>query len=60
MPNTYTAPQIAARLGMSARQINHLARQHGIGRKIGRDWHFTEAEMKWIRDKRPKCGPPKR
>jgi len=38
-------------------QVGHLAKQHGIGTKVGRDWIFTEQEVQRLTS-RPKVGRP--
>ena len=52
-----TTAQVAQRLAITPRQVGHLARQHGIGVKVGRDWIFTEAEVQRLTI-RPKVGRP--
>ena len=52
-----TTAQVAQRLAITPRQVGHLARQHGIGVKVGRDWIFTEAEVQRLTI-RPKVGSP--
>ena len=52
-----TTAQVAQRLAITPRQVGHLAKQHGIGTKVGRDWIFTEAEVRRLAS-RPKVGRP--
>jgi hypothetical protein len=52
-----TTAQVAACLSITPRQVGHLAKQHGVGAKIGRDWIFTEAEVQRLTI-RPKVGRP--
>jgi len=52
-----TTSQVAQRLNVTPRQVGHLAKQHGIGVKVGRDWIFTEAEVQRLTS-RPKVGRP--
>jgi hypothetical protein len=52
-----TTAQVAQRLNVTPRQVGHLAKQHGVGVKIGRDWIFTEAEVQRLTS-RPKVGRP--
>ena len=39
-------------------QIRRIARDLGIGQKIGRDWLFTAADLKAIRKRRGPGRPP--
>ena len=52
-----TTAQVAACLAITPRQVGHLAKQHSIGTKIGRDWIFTEQEVQRLTS-RPKVGRP--
>jgi hypothetical protein len=52
-----TTAQVAACLAITPRQVGHLARQHGVGTKIGRDWIFTDQEVRRLMI-RPKAGRP--
>ncbi len=54
--NTATA---ATALGLTPRQVGHLAKLHGLGRKIGRDWQFTPAEVLQMQ-RRPTVGRPRK
>ena len=55
----YTTATAAAALGISPRQVGHLAKLHGLGRKLGRDWQFTAAEVRTMK-RRPTVGRPKK
>lgn len=44
-PAPYTTDDIAARLGVSRRRVQALASDRGLGRKVGRDYRFTEREL---------------
>ena len=55
----HTTATAAAALGLSPRQVGHLAKLHGLGRKPGRDWQFTPAEVRKMR-KRPTVGRPRK
>lgn len=55
----YTTQTAAAALGLTPRHVGQLARQHGLGRKVGRDWQFTAAEVRQMR-RRPPMGRPKK
>jgi hypothetical protein len=55
---TFTALTAAA-LGLTPRQVGHLATLHGLGRKLGRDWQFTPAEVRMM-TRRPTVGRPKK
>ena len=52
-------PEVALRLNITPRQVQHLAKSTGIGRKVGRDWQFTAAEVARLQ-KRRGCGRPKK
>jgi hypothetical protein len=52
-----TTSQVAQRLNVTPRQVGHLAKQHGVGTKVGRDWIFTEQEVRRLAS-RPKVGRP--
>ena len=56
---TYTTATASAALGITPRQVGHLAKLHGLGRKVGRDWQFTPAEVRTMR-KRPPVGRPRK
>ena len=56
---TYTTATAAAALGITRRQVGYLAKLHGLGRKLGRDWQFTPAEVRQMK-RRPKVGRPKK
>jgi hypothetical protein len=57
--STYTTATAAAKLGLCPRQVGQLARQHGLGRKVGRDWQFTNEDLRMMK-RRPKVGRPGR
>ena len=52
-----TTAQVAQRLNVTPRQVGHLAKKHGIGTKAGRDWIFTDQEVRRLAI-RPKVGRP--
>ena len=56
---THTTATAAAALGLTPRQVGHLAKLHGLGRKFGRDWQFTAAEVRRMA-KRPTVGRPRK
>ena len=56
---THTTATAAAALGITPRQVGHLAKLHGLGRKVGRDWQFTAEEVRTMR-KRPPVGRPRK
>jgi hypothetical protein len=47
-----TTAQVAACLSITPRQVGHLAKQHGVGTKVGRDWIFTDQEVRRLADRR--------
>lgn len=58
----YTSRQVAEMTGKTVQAISRYAQGHpGIGRKIGRDWLFTDADVKKIAALRrgPKRKPRK-
>ena len=59
MTTLHTTATAAAALGITRRQVGHLAKLHGLGKKIGRDWQFTAAEVRTMR-KRPTVGRPRK
>ena len=54
---TYTTADVARFLEVTPRQVGHLAKLHGLGRKLGRDWQFTPAEVRQMK-RRPTVGRP--
>ena len=56
---THTTATAAAALGLTPRQVGHLAKLHGLGRKVGRDWQFTAIEVRAMR-RRPTVGRPRK
>ena len=52
---TYTTADVARFLEVTPRQVGHLAKLHGLGRKLGRDWQFTPAEVRQMK-RRPTVG----
>jgi transcriptional regulator with GAF, ATPase, and Fis domain len=58
-PQVFNTATAAAALGLTPRQVGHLAKMHGLGRKLGRDWQFTPAEVRKMK-RRPTVGRPKK
>jgi len=56
---TYTTTDFARFLEVTPRQVGHLAKQHRLGRKVGRDWQFTAGEVRTM-TRRPKVGRPRK
>jgi hypothetical protein len=56
---TYTTATAADALGITPRQVGYLAKLHGLGRKLGRDWQFTKEDLRMMK-RRPKVGRPGR
>ncbi len=56
---TYTTADVARFLKVTPRQVGYLARLHGLGIKSGRDWQFTAAEVREMRN-RPTVGRPRK
>lgn len=44
----FTTTQIAERTGRLKKTVSKIAKERGIGRKLGRDWVFTAAEVEEI------------
>ncbi len=55
----YTTADVARFLKVTPRQVGHLARLHGLGRKLGRDWQFTATEVRKMQ-RRPTVGRPRK
>ena len=55
----HTTATAAAALGLTPRQVGNLAKLHGLGRKLGRDWQFTAAEVRRMK-RRPTVGRPRK
>jgi len=45
----YTAPDVARELRITKQRVYQIARRRGLGRKFGRDWVFTPAELEAMR-----------
>jgi len=59
MMTIYTTATAATALGITPRQVGYLAKLHGLGRKLGRDWQFTPAEVQTMK-LRPTVGRPRK
>ncbi len=57
----WSTQEAADYLGVTRQAINALARRGEVGRRVGRAWVFTQAELDaWINKPRPLGGrPPK-
>ncbi len=56
----YTSIKAAEYLGMTRQTVNLMTKQ-GYGRRLGRDWFFTRAELdNWKATPRHAGGRPKR
>ncbi len=51
-PNLHTTQEVAIRLGLNPSRIRQLAPVLGIGRKVGRDWIFTDDEVELLRQRK--------
>lgn len=57
--DAYTTEQVAQELGRTASAVRKMAERHAqIGRKVGRDWVFTRADIERLRRLRP--GPKRK
>jgi len=54
----YTVKEAAAQTGKTQAALRKLSARHGIGIKLGRDWLYTEAELKMLRHWRGSGRPP--
>ena len=45
----YNSTQAGELTGRAAVTVRQLAKTHGIGTRIGRDWIFTEDDIKLLR-----------
>lgn len=54
----YTAPEVAALLSLSEDRIRRLAVRLGVGRKHGRDWLFSAADVAVLRARNTQRGRP--
>jgi phage antirepressor YoqD-like protein len=65
MTDRYTLAELlsvaaaAEQLGIKERRMQVLIREHGLGRRIGRDWVLTPADVERVRT-RPSAGRPVR
>ena len=57
-PDIYTAQDVAEILEVDPAQVRHLARQHGLGFKLGRAWIFSRRDIDKLQQ-RPAKGRPK-
>ena len=57
-PDIYTAQDVAEILNVDPAQVRHLARQHGLGFKLGRAWLFSNYDIGKLLQ-RPAKGRPK-
>jgi hypothetical protein len=55
----YTTKQVADALGISTGRVRQLAIALGIGRKWGRDWMFSGADLAALRARNTIVGRPK-
>ncbi len=56
-PDLMSSGEVAQILGVDEAHVRHLARQHGVGFKVGRNWLFSHADLRRL-DKRPNVGRP--
>jgi hypothetical protein len=50
MENVYTSREVAEKLKLSLRSIQVYAKTYNIGKKFGRDWSFTDADVEIIKE----------
>ena len=58
-PTIYTAAEAAARLGLSRTAVYALIRRLTIGRRHGRDWLLTDADLTTLAARNTKRGRPR-
>lgn len=61
-PRLYSTAEVAGRLGISPARVRQLARAahatgQGIGRRLGRDWLFTDADVTALERRNTQRGP---
>ena len=56
MEPIYSAEEVAKKLGLSRQRVAQCARRWGLGRKLGRDWVFTDSDVGAIRDRQGMVG----
>jgi excisionase family DNA binding protein len=60
METTLTIQQAAERLELSESRVRKLAQDGRLGRKVGRDWLFSEEELTaFLATPRPAGRPPR-
>jgi hypothetical protein len=47
----YTTAEVAEDLGISMARLRLIAARYGIGKKVGRDWLFTDADLEQLRQR---------
>ena len=50
MENIYTSQQVGEMLNLKIRSVEMYAHRYGVGRKFGRDWAFTAADIEVIKE----------
>jgi hypothetical protein len=55
----YTAGETANRLGIKPSRVRQLAAAMHLGRKLGRDWLFTDNDIEQLRQRNQQVGRPK-
>jgi hypothetical protein len=56
----YTTAEVAELTGYHHYSVTRIAQKHGLGRKFGRTYVLSEADLEFIRKLDPKGGrPPK-
>jgi len=53
----YTTLQVAELLGITDGRVRQLARDLGVGQRLGRDWAFTGADVARLRERETTPGP---
>ena len=54
-----TTAEMAERVGLSTRQVRHLAEQHNIGQRVGGQWIFAEDDVDRFEVRRGRGRPAK-
>jgi hypothetical protein len=55
----YTTDQASEELGIRPRRVRQIAEELGIA-KVGRDWVFTDTDLRKMRQRQTRTGPRQR
>ena len=57
-PTLMSCKQVAKLFKVDEAHVRHLAKQHGVGFKVGHSWLFSMADIRRL-EKRPSVGRPR-